>query len=126
MQKSIIGANSTIGEVEESGGVGTGILSFIFFVNSKSQIIGGGLIDNLVGWLLATVIGNECGISLYCVLLEYKKKVVKKKSRKKKREKKNKKERFKWKEEERERESLNHKIDFHSSFYELGPTDFKK
>jgi hypothetical protein len=49
MQRSIIGANSTIGEVEESGGVGTGILSFIFFVNSKSQIIGGGLIDNLVG-----------------------------------------------------------------------------
>ena len=121
MQRSIIGANSTIGEVEESGGVGTGILSFIFFVNSKSQIIGGGLIDNLVGWLLATtVIGNECGISLYCVLLEYKKKVVKKE-----RERKNKKKEIQMK-KRRKRESLNHKIDFHSSFYELGPTDFKK
>lgn len=56
-----MGANSTTGEAEESGGVGTGNL-VISFVDSISQIIGGGLMDNLVG-LATTVIGNECGIS---------------------------------------------------------------
>lgn len=51
-----------MGEVEESGGVGTGnLVRFSFFDVSKSHIIGGGLMDNLVG-LATTVIGNECGM----------------------------------------------------------------